>query len=362
MGAGGGSIAWFDRDGLLKVGPDSAGAVPGPACYGRGGDAPTVSDANLVLGRLGPQGLLGGRMALDRDAATRVLAPVADRLGTAIETAAHGVIGIVVANMVRAVRAVSVERGYDPRAFALLAMGGAGPLHAADVARALDIRTVIVPPAPGILCAQGLVISDLREDFVVSGRFPLSDDSLAALSPELERLTRMGVDWAAENDLDTDDCRQILSFDMRYVGQNFELRVPVADDDGLGERRDPPAVETLRQRFFDVHDQSYGFHDAEADVEIVNVRMTVRGRVAKPEFGPAAEAATTPPAPAARRSVWFEADAPVDTPVFDRAVLLPGHAIDGPAVVEQLDATTLVFPGDQMRVDGAGNLILEVRS
>ncbi|MBT4845237.1 MAG: hydantoinase/oxoprolinase family protein, partial [Planctomycetaceae bacterium] len=170
IGAGGGSIAWFDRDGLLKVGPASAGASPGPACYGQGGAEPTVSDANLVLGRLSPRGLLDGEMALDPTLSASAFKPIADQLGFTLEKTAHGVLGIVSANMVRAIRAVSVERGHDPRGFALMALGGAGPLHAVDVARTLGISTVIVPPAPGILCAQGLVVSDLKEDFVISDR------------------------------------------------------------------------------------------------------------------------------------------------------------------------------------------------
>lgn len=357
VGAGGGSIAWFDRDGLLKVGPASAGAAPGPACYGRGGTAPTVSDANLLLGRLGARGLLGGRMALDREAATRAMTPAAERLGMTVERAAHGVIGIVVANMVRAVRAVSVERGYDPRDFALLAMGGAGPLHASDVARALGMRTVLVPPAPGILCAQGLVMSDLREDFIASGGFVLTDESLSALRSELERLARAGAAWAIENDLSEEDYRPSLSFDMRYVGQNFELRVPVTD--AFSPAGSLPAPAELRRRFFAAHDQSYGFHDPEAEVEIVNLRMTAHGRVAKPAFGSAAGDAP-PPSPVGRRQVWFEADSPVQTPVFDRTSLRPGHGFAGPAVIEQLDATTLVLPGDSLCVDAAGNLLIEV--
>ena len=166
VGAGGGSIAWFDRDGLMKVGPQSAGAQPGPACYGRGGQEATVTDANLVLGRLSPRGLLGGGMALDEALARKAIAPLAERLGFSVERTAHGMLGIVVANMVRAIRAVSVERGHDPRNFALLPFGGAGPLHATDVAKSLGIRRSLVPFAPGILCAQGLIVSDLRETFV----------------------------------------------------------------------------------------------------------------------------------------------------------------------------------------------------
>ena len=172
VGAGGGSIAWFDRDGLLKVGPASAGADPGPACYGRGGEHPTVTDANLVLGRLSGRGLLAGEMSLDQGLSRAAFAPIAERLGFDVERTAHGVLGIVVANMVRAIRTVSVERGYDPRGFTLMPFGGAGPLHARDVALALGMREILVPAAPGILCAEGLIVSDLKEDFVASDRIP----------------------------------------------------------------------------------------------------------------------------------------------------------------------------------------------
>ena len=173
VGAGGGSIAWFDRDGLLKVGPLSAGADPGPACYGKGGKNATVTDANFLLGRLSAKGLIGGRMPLDPDAAREAIAPIAQRLDFSIERTALGIIEIVVANMVRAIRTVSVERGHDPRNYCLLPFGGAGPLHASEVARALGISRFLVPAAPGILCAQGLIASDLKDDIVRSARIRL---------------------------------------------------------------------------------------------------------------------------------------------------------------------------------------------
>jgi len=194
VGAGGGSIAWFDRDGLMKVGPQSAGAQPGPACYGRGGQEATVTDANLVLGRLSG-GLLGGDMALDADLARRAIAPLAARLGFSIERTAHGMLGIVVANMVRAIRSVSVERGHDPRAFALLPFGGAGPLHATDVAKSLGIRRCLVPFAPGILCAQGLIVSDLRETFVRTAVTPLSEARMDDVRGRIGELKAQAEAW-----------------------------------------------------------------------------------------------------------------------------------------------------------------------
>jgi N-methylhydantoinase A len=364
VGAGGGSIAWFDRDGLLKVGPESAGADPGPACYGRGGERPTVSDANLVLGRLSPRGLLGGAMALDAEAARRAVSPVAERLGFTVEKTAQGVVGIVVANMVRAIRAVSVERGHDPRRFSLLAMGGAGPLHAVDVARALGMREVIVPPAPGILCAQGLVVSDLKEDFVASGRYPVAPEARAAVAAAVEGLAAEARAWAAASAADAIGHAVELSLDMRYVGQNFELRVPLGQSEGGGEDGGSipalPDAEALRRQFFAAHEQSYGFHNPEDAVEIINIRLTAHGRLRQPRAVPAAPGPAAPPPAVETRAVWFAGVEAVATPVYDRAALRAGNVIEGPAVIDQLDATTLVFPGDRARVDGHGNLLLEL--
>src|SRR5436190_1520469 len=195
VGAGGGSIAWFDRDGLMKVGPQSAGAQPGPSCYGRGGTEATVTDANLVLGRLSPRGLLGGGMALHEGQARKAIAPLAERLGFSVERTAHGMLGIVVANMVRAIRVVSVQRGHDPRNFALLPFGGAGPLHATDVAKSLGIRRSLVPFAPGILCAQGLIVSDLRETFVRTAVTPLSEARMTDMVARIRELKAQANDW-----------------------------------------------------------------------------------------------------------------------------------------------------------------------
>ena len=359
VGAGGGSIAWFDRDDLLKVGPDSAGASPGPACYGLGGDRPTVSDANLLLGRLSPGGLLGGAMTLDTDAAMRAVGPVAERLAFTPEHAAHGIVAIVVANMVRAIRAISVERGHDPRDFCLLPMGGAGPLHAPDVARALGMGEILVPPAPGILCAQGLVVSDLKEDFVVSGRFAVAD-AADAVEAAVGQLSDRARAWAAESATDAVRHGLQLSFDMRYVGQNFELRVPAGESERLDSPPRVPDAAALRRLFFDVHERNYGFHNPDDAVEIVNIRLTARGWLHKPGATVHDEAVDSKPPAVSERPVWFDASAPVATPVFDRRALCPGHVIEGPAVIEQLDATSLVFPGDRARVDRHLNLLIEL--
>ncbi len=353
VGAGGGSIAWFDRDGLMKVGPISAGAAPGPACYGQGGTDPTVSDANLILGRLSPGGLLGGEMALDLDAARKAFEPAAARLDFGIERTAHGVLGIVVSNMVRAIRAISVERGHDPREFALMAFGGAGPLHAIDVARALDMREVIVPVAPGILCAQGLVVSDLKEDFVVSARIVADPGGMQTVARHVKTLMDEAANWFAEEDVAESQRDPRLSFDMRYVGQNYELSVALDD---VPEAFD---CDDLKRRFFTAHDMNYGYFNPDDPVEIVNFRLTARGRLPRPAPREV-EVTQTQAEPIGRRAVFFDPERPVQAALYDRSDLTPGHEIAGPAVIDQLDSTTLVYPGDVARVDGACNIIIEL--
>lgn len=359
IGAGGGSIAWFDRDGLLKVGPASAGASPGPACYGQGGSDPTVSDANIVLGRLSARGLLDGEMALDPALSAGAFKAIADQLGFSLEKIAHGVLGIVAANMVRAIRAVSVERGHDPRGFALMALGGAGPLHAVDVARTLGISTVIVPPAPGILCAQGLVVSDLKEDFVISDRIRIGNEGIVAIGTHVQTLIDRAQEWFASEDIDESVRWLELVFDMRYVGQNFELAVPVADSDAMRDVNFRISPDELSQSFFESHDRAYGYHNPHDPVEAVNLRLTAWGRLNRPKTG-SDKTGEGKPTPTETRTVYFNAEAPDAAAVYHRAALLPGHQIAGPAVIEQLDSTALVYPGDTASVDAALNLIIEL--
>lgn len=357
VGAGGGSIAWFERDGLLKVGPLSAGAVPGPACYRRGGDQLTVTDANVILGRLSAHGLLGGAMSLDVEASRRVTAPVAEQLGFAPEKTAQGVLGIVTANMVRAIRAISVERGHDPRNFTLMPFGGAGPLHANAVARALGIREVLVPLSPGILCAQGLVVADLKEDFVRSRRLPVTEESLPDLQVALDELHAEAQPWFEQEEVPAEARHLQVGLDMRYIGQNFELRVPVEVDAATPRL---PDAERLRTLFFEAHETSYGFFNPDDPVEVVNLRLTARGAL-PPSTAPAApQGASTNPEPVERRPVWFDEETAHDTPIYRREALAAGCTIPGPAVIDQFDATTLVYPGDTARVDDALNLIIEL--
>jgi len=359
VGAGGGSTAWFDRDGLLKVGPLSAGADPGPACYGRGGTAATVTDANLVLGRLSVRGLIGGRMPLDLAAARDVIAPIASRLDLSIERTALGIIEIVVANMVRAIRTVSIERGHDPRNYCLLPFGGAGPLHASEVARALSISRFLVPGAPGILCAQGLIASDLKDNIVRSTRIRLESQNLATIRRIMADLRQEADAWFEHESVKRADRKVELSFDMRYVGQNFELLVPVGSATA-GRFPNLPSLEYLRKQFFLVHDQFYGFHNEADPVEIVAVRLTTRAAIAKLSVSHATRKNAAEPKPIDRRPVWFSHARPLTTAVYDRPKLRSGQVIHGPAIIEQFDSTTVLYPKDRLIVESSGNLLVEV--
>jgi N-methylhydantoinase A len=359
VGAGGGSIAWFDPGGMLKVGPASAGADPGPACYGKGGKDAAVSDANLVLGRLSPGGLIGGRMELDTKAARDAIAPIADNLGFSIEQSARGILGIVIANMVRAIRTISVERGLDPRDYALMAYGGAGPLHATETARVLGIKEIIIPVAPGILCAQGLIVSDLREEFVRSGRFPVTKEGYENVEVLLEELAAEAQSWFESEDVAAPDRRLQVSLDARYVGQNFELPVVFAGTEA-GVLPDPGSAGAVVDAFHKVHERLYGFHSLGEPVEIVNVRVIGSGRLGRIPDRAAEESCAGQAVPVGSRRVWFDDEDPLDTPVFDRDTLKSGMTITGPAIVEQLDTTTVLFPGDKLHVEPSLNLLIAV--
>jgi N-methylhydantoinase A len=352
VGAGGGSIAWRDSDGLLKVGPQSAGAVPGPACYRRGGTRPTVSDANLVLGRLPASGLLKGSMALDTEAAERVVGELAAEIDLPTEHTALGVIDIVVANMAQAVRKISVERGFDPREFTLMPFGGAGPLHASAVARALGMRKILVAPSPGLLCAQGLLASDDRENLVQPMPMPLKDARFAdAIAENLAGLHAQAVEWFAAEEVEPERCAIETMLDLRYVGQNFELSVPI--EDGFAD------VAAIAAAFHAAHDRTYGFHNAEAPIEVVCARMVAvaRNRHTSPEAEAPEPSEVTP---SGERRALFERDAPVMAAVYERDALHPGDWLMGPAIVDQLDTTTVIYPGDRAYIDAVFNLVIEV--
>ena len=355
VGAGGGSIAHVDSGGLLKVGPRSAGADPGPVCYGFGNTEPTVTDANVVLRTLNPEEILGGRMKVHRDQALTAIEGLADRLGMGIMETAQGIISVLTANMAKAIRVISVQRGYDPRDYALMAFGGAGPLHAARLAKELEIKTVVVPPAPGILCAMGLLLTDLRADFAMTRLLTLGPDALPAIEESFEELKVRAKAWFAEEAIDAAHQRVNRTADMRYQGQNYELSVPLPDgpiDEGH--------LATLADGFADAHKQRYGFA-ADDTVQIVTLRVEATGIVEKAKLEPAHDAPGD--IDAARigvRDVYLpERGGFTRCPIYDRDGLTAGCIFEGPAIVEQMDSTTLVLPGMIAKVDPYLNIILE---
>jgi N-methylhydantoinase A len=354
VGAGGGSIAWRDSGGALLVGPQSAGADPGPACYGRGGEAPTVTDANLFLGRLGSGGLAGGSVGLRADLAAQAIERLARELDLSPLETAYGILRLVNSNMANAVRVVTVRRGVDPRGLALVPFGGAGPLHGSELARDLGMSTIAVPPAPGLLCALGLLVEDLRVDVVKTHLAPLD----AALIPILDReFTAMEADalrWLDRESVPTARRHLERWADLRYVGQNFELRVPVPGAtwaEGEGE---------LRRRFVQTHEEVYGFAVADEPIQVVNLRLVARGATEPPKLARLPrEANGRASGPIATRDVYLDDSSGfVPCPIYDRDQLVAGQRIAGPAVVEQFDSTTWVLPSQEVEVDELGFLLL----
>ncbi len=345
IGAGGGSIAWLDEGGLLHVGPRSAGARPGPACYGRGGTEPTVTDADLVLGHLGEASVPHGGMRLDRAAAVRALEPLARELGLGVEETAAGVYDLVNVTMATGVRDVSVRRGLDPRDFPLVVAGGAGPLHAAAIARELDVSALLVPRESSIFCAAGMLMSDFKHDHVRAYKTPLADADPGRLRALFDEMTRAGRDTLAREGVGAGAVELRPALDVRYVGQWHELTVDVELP------LDPDAAAAA---FHAEHDRLFGHASPGAPVEVLALRLSAIGRTEKPALrsGP-----DEPEVDARRgeRPVW-DADerALVPTPVWDGQRLSVSATLDGPAIVE-LSSTTIVVPrGFTLDVDAYG--------
>jgi N-methylhydantoinase A len=354
VGAGGGSIAHVPEvTGALRVGPQSAGADPGPACYGRGGAEPTVTDANVVVGHLPPQ-LLGGEMQLDVEAAKAAVQKIADALGLDLHRAAEGILDIVNENMAGALRLVSVQRGYDPRDFALVAFGGAGPMHANAVARVMGSFPVIVPPAPGLLCATGDLVADFRDEFART--FIRTIDSVTGdeLKEILEELGREARDWLVREGIAEESQALSYNVDMRYYRQGYEI--PVDIDPALLAGN---GTAMLAERFGQLHEQYYRFQMEGTTCEIVNLRAIGYGRMPTPQLaegevgaGPDAEHAVVD-----EHEVYFQGEW-LPTRIYDRSRLRPGNRIEGPAIVTEFDSTTVVLAGFAAEVDTLFNLII----
>jgi N-methylhydantoinase A len=353
VGAGGGSIAHVPEvTGALRVGPQSSGADPGPAAYGLGGDAPTVTDANVVVGHLPPQ-LLGGEMSLDVEAAKAAVQTVGDALGLDLHRAAEGILDIVNENMAGALRLVSVQRGYDPRDFALVAFGGAGPMHANAVARIMGSFPVLIPPAPGLLCATGDLVADFRDEFART--FIRTTDSVSGDEVRVI-LDELGVEargWLEREGIPKPDQRLAFNVDMRYYRQGYEIPVEIEPSLLAGN-----GTTMLAERFNQLHEQFYGFRMEESACEIVNLRAIGYGKVPEPHL-PEGEpgAGDASGAVVDEHEVYFHGEW-LPTRVYDRARLRPGHRLQGPAIVTEFDSTTVVLSGYAAEVDRYLNLII----
>jgi N-methylhydantoinase A len=356
VGAGGGSIAWIDRGGALKVGPRSAGAVPGPVCYGRGGTEPTVTDGNLVIGRLNRSRFLGGEMNLDQDAAVQAITRVVARpFDMSPIEAAYGILKIADARMSALVRAITLQRGYDPRDFSMIAFGGGGPLHATAIARELNIPRVIIPPQPGHFSALGMLLTDLRHDFVQTRVVDLDAIDAASLADSFAPLEESGQRVLAEQGCDPTDTLLLRSVDMRYLGQEYTVSV------SLSARLDADEMKALRRRFDAAYDQRYGHSDPEVPAQIVTLRLAAIGTVAKPEIATLRGPAEYSTREIERRNVYFEtAGKSVDSPVVQRGSLLVDQAFEGPVIIEEHASTTVVQPGDRVRVERNGCLVIDI--
>jgi N-methylhydantoinase A len=353
IGAGGGSVAWIDRSGLLKVGPRSAGADPGPACYGRGATEPALSDAFLVCGFLNPDNFVGGRIKLDDRLARAAIGPIAEQLGLSVDAAAEAIVEVSTANMYAEFSQVMARHGLDPRDFTLVAFGGAGPIEACFLAAEFHIPRVLVPLAPGTLCALGALSADVKNDYVKTVNLKLSRTSVDELRQHFAELRRRAEDWLATEGPSVLDRQIFHSADLRYEHQSYEIELPI-DRSWLDAADTRPIVEA----FYRLHEQLYAHADPTGQVELISVHVKVVGTTPKPTARPlpaGAGAAT----PSAHREIHYRGGR-YRAAIYRRSHLLAEQTLDGPAVVEQDDATVLIPDGFVGHVDGYGNLLITV--
>jgi N-methylhydantoinase A len=353
VGAGGGSIGWVDGDGRLKVGPQSAGADPGPASYGKGGTSPTLTDANLFLGRLGTKSLLGGRLRLYPELAQESLQRLSEELnGLDLFKLSEGILQIAVTRMASAIKEISVEKGHDPRDYALVPYGGAGPMHAAHIAEELGILTILIPRFPGNLSALGLILSDVRQDEVRSWVETWKHLNSDILEKEFRSMEERALSSLEEEGFHSDRILFQRSLDLRYKGQAFELNIQIDGGDPL---------EKIAQGFHRRFQETYGHSHPERDVELVNLRLSSFGLIGKPSF-PFYESKSNSAGEAQReeREVFFQGRS-LKTPIYERELLPCEEILNGPVIIEESGATTVVPPSWRCRVDAYGNLILSRR-
>ena len=360
IGAGGGSIAWVDDGGVVRVGPRSAGADPGPACYGRGGTEPTVTDANLLLGRLSPDRFLGGEIILDVDAArTAIQERCATPLGMDPITAAHAIVEIANSAMIAALRLVTVQRGFDPRDMDLVAFGGAGPLHAGRLATEIGCRSLVIPFSPGTTSALGLLATDLRHDYATTMLCRLATADPMAVAGAFARMEAEGLATLAGEGVHGEATRAIRQLDLRYVGQSHELTLTLGEEEKL---LDGATGARLAERFHREHERIYGTSAPHEAVELVSLRLSMVGQITRPQLR-TIPSGPTDPAAALRthRPVFFaEHGGYGDCPIYDRYRLQSGMTIAGPAIVEELDSTSVIHPHQRATIDRYGMLHVQV--
>jgi len=360
VGAGGGSIAWLDKGGALQVGPRSAGAMPGPVCYGLGGTAPTVTDANVVLGYVNPAYLIGGGLRLDADKSHAAIdAQIARPLGLERVTAAHGIHVIANAAMIRALRAVSIERGRDPRQFALIAFGGNGPVHGVDLARSLGVARMIVPPVPGLFSSLGLLFAGVEHHYLQTFVAKIREVEPASLDEVFSRLERGALATLASEGYPRERVEVRRFVDVRYLGQNSELTIPLYAGPITSQR-----LQQLEEDFAAEHEKTYGYRSPREMVQIVNVRVVARGldtvsRVPTRLIAGVDSGLDSAPAATPRKVYFGPQDGWIETPVVRRGELAGGRQ-QGALIVEEYDATTVVPPRCSAMLDEWGNIVIEI--
>lgn len=359
IGAGGGSIAKIDEGGIMKVGPESAGATPGPACYGRGGTLPTVTDANIYLGKLNQSKILGGRMDVYLDKAKDAIQKeLSDKSGLSLEAATNGIISVINSNMIRAIRVVSVEKGFDVREFSLMAFGGAGPLHACEVAQELGIQSVLIPPSPGTLCSLGLLMADTKFDFSRTNIMDGVDENLIKAQTTFDALMKDGDEMLTKEGIAADMRSFEWAIDMRYDRQNYEITVPLK-----GLEMSPAVLEQAIADFHVAHKRAYGYCNEEALVKLVSFRVSAIGMIEKPQLQEYPIDANAPtPKPFTTRNVLFADQTNyIETGIYNRDDFKPGTQLAGPAIIEQMDSTIVVPPSWHIKTDGFMNLTINYK-
>lgn len=351
VGTGGGSIAYLDPIGALQVGPTSAGANPGPACYGRGGTRPTVTDVNLLLGRLDADAFLGGAMKLSVPAAEAAFAELSARTSRSIEHLAAGILQVSAVHMATAVRQVTIQRGHDPRDFAMLAFGGAGPLHAVDIAREVGVKRVIIPRHPGHFSAFGMLYADFRYDLVETVVLPIARVEIADLDARFRTLETEGQSRVDALGMPVKSVRFTRYVEMRYRRQEYTVKFALPES--IDSR------EALGELFFDAYKRRYGHASRDLDIELVTLRLVAAGRTDQPEPEQAKSSSDSKPAPR-HRKVWFHGTGRVDCAIWNRSDLAPGFELQGPALIEEQASTTVITPGDRARIDELGNIIIDL--